>query len=315
MAVGVVGAVADDEVDDFAAGGFEAADGLAFGDAAGGADFDVAAWHFGEPVADGLAAVDGFLDADDDAAGDVAEVAGLDFPGGADVGGSGFGFADVPGDAAGADGGSGGAEFFGDVGFEDADAEAAVEDGLFFEDEFEVVFHAVLDGLHAFGDAGVPVFGDVVADAADDVVGVVDAVAGDFFDDVHALFAVAPGVVEEGVPADFVAGDAEPEDVAVDAVEFVDDGADVEAAFGDVEVEEFFDDLDVAGGVGLAADAADAFGEVDVLDVAAAFEGFFDAAVDVADADGDVGDDFTVECECEVFRFLEGRVLGAEGDG
>lgn len=131
MAVWFVGAVADYVVDDFASGGFESADGLSFGYSAWCSDFDVAFGHFFEPLDDAFAAVDGFVHADDDSAGDVAEVACLGFPGGADVGDAGFGVAYVPVDAAGADGGSGGAEFFADFGFEDADAEGAVEDCFF----------------------------------------------------------------------------------------------------------------------------------------------------------------------------------------
>ncbi len=188
-------------------------------------------------MADAFDGVDGFVHSYYDSSCDVAEVAGLGFPGCADVGDSGFGFSDVPGDAAGSDGGSCGAEFFGDVWFEDADAEGAVEDGFFVEYCFDVGADSFFDFVESFVYAWVPVFGYVVAYSAYDVVGVVDPVAGDFFDDVHAEFAVSPGVVEEGVPSDFVACYAEPEDVAVDAVEFVYDSSDVESAFWYVEVE------------------------------------------------------------------------------
>jgi len=65
----------------------------------------------------------------------------------------------------------------------------------------------------------------------------------------------------------------------------------------------------------LGADAADAFGEVDVLAKAATFKGFLDATVDVADAGGNVDDEFSVDGEGEVFRLFERGVLGTDGDG
>ncbi len=129
MAFGFVGAVADDVVEDFAAGGFEGAEGVAGGDAAGGADADVAGGEVLEPVDAAGAGVDGFEDADDDAAGDVAEVGGAGFPVFVFaflVGGAGLGVADVPVDVGGAGGGAGGAEGFAGFGVEDANAEGPV---------------------------------------------------------------------------------------------------------------------------------------------------------------------------------------------
>ncbi len=52
--------------------------------------------------------------------------------------------------------------------------------------------HAVADFFEAFHHAWDLAFLDIVADAADDVVGVVDAVSTDFFDDIEAVFAVTP---------------------------------------------------------------------------------------------------------------------------
>ncbi len=233
MAFGFIGAVADNVVEDFAAGGFEGAEGVARGDAAGGAGGDVAGGEGLEPVDDAVAGVGGFEHADDDAAGDVAEVGGADVPVGAFaflVGGAGLGVADVPFDVGGAGGGAGGAEGFADVGFEDANADCAVKDGLFFQHEVGVVGDTGFDFFEAVDHARDLGFLDVMADATNEIVGVVDAVATDFFDDVHAVFTVSPSVVKESVPANFVTGDTEPEDVAVDAVQFVHDAANVEAA-------------------------------------------------------------------------------------
>ena len=81
----------------------------------------------------------------------------------------------------------------------------------------------------ALEDLGLLALVDVAPDAAEGVDGVVDAVAGDHLQEVHDDLAVAPGVHEEGVEADLVAGHAEPEQVAVDALELGDEVADVEA--------------------------------------------------------------------------------------
>ena len=199
MAFWLISSIRNDVVDDFAAGGFEGAEGVAGWDAAWGADSDVTRWQIFEPVDAAGAGVDGFEDADDDAAGDVAHVGEADFPVFAKaflVGGAGLGDADVPVNVRSTAGGAGGAEGFADFGFENAHTESTVKDGLFLQNEREVVVHAVADFFQAFHHARNLAFFDVLATAADDVVGVVDAVPTDFFDDVHAVFAVPPGIVE-----------------------------------------------------------------------------------------------------------------------
>ena len=82
-----------------------------------------------------------------------------------------------------------------------------------------------------------------------------------------------------------MAGDAEPEEVAVDALELGDEVAEVEAAPGRLDLHELLDALDEAGGVGVGADAADALGQVDVLDPGLFLGQLLHAAVVVAEAD------------------------------
>ena len=148
VAFGFVGAVADDVVDDFAAWGFEGAEGFAGWNAAGGAGADVAWGEVVEPFDAAGAGVDGFEDADDDASGDVAHVGGADFPVfvfAFFVGGARLGVTDVPVDVGGAGGGAGGAEGLANLGAEDADAKDTVKNCLFFQNQVQVVVHSFSD--------------------------------------------------------------------------------------------------------------------------------------------------------------------------
>ena len=72
----------------------------------------------------------------------------------------------------------------------------------------------------------------IAAHAANRVDPVVDAVAGDLGEQVHDEFAVAPRIHQERVEPDFVPGDAEPQEVAVDALELGNQRADVLRAPG-----------------------------------------------------------------------------------
>ena len=111
MAFGFVGAVADDVVEDFAAGGFEGAEGVAWWDAAGSADSDVAGGEVFEPVDATVAGVDNFENAYDNATCYVAEVGGADLPVLIEtffIGCARLSFSDVPFDVGGSGGGTSG---------------------------------------------------------------------------------------------------------------------------------------------------------------------------------------------------------------
>ena len=92
----------------------------------------------------------------------------------------------------------------------------------------------LLEDVHRLAHLGELLGGEVAAHAAEGVDAVVDAVAGEAGQDVHDQLAVAPRVHEQRVEADLVAGDAQPQEVAVDALELGDQRADVEPARRDL---------------------------------------------------------------------------------
>ena len=141
-----------------------------------------------------------------------------------------------------------------------------------------------------------------------------DAVPGDHLQEVHDDLAVAPGVHEEGVESGLVAGDAQPEQMAVDALELGDEVPDVDAALGRLDFHELLDALDVTRGVGMGADAADPLGQVDVLDPGLFLGQLFQPAVVIAEPDVGVLDDLAFDRHPQADRLLEGRVLRADGD-
>ncbi len=142
-----------------------------------------------------------------------------------------------------------------------------------------------------------------------------DAVSGERLKQVHDDLAVSPRVHEERVEPDLVAGHAEPEQMAVHAFQFADQGADVLGTLGDLDAHQFLNALHETGGVGVRADAADALHEVDVLDVATALRQLLDAAVVVAEAKVGVDDELAVDFQAERRGFLQRRVLWSDGDG
>ena len=92
-------------------------------------------------------------------------------------------------------------------------------------------------------------FVDVAAHAAEGIHGVMNAVARDPVENVHDHFAVAPGVHEKGFEAGFLAGHAQPEQVAVYPFQFRDQGADVKAAPGRDQFHQLFHSLGEASGM------------------------------------------------------------------
>ena len=77
---------------------------------------------------------------------------------------------------------------------------------------------------------------------------------------------------------------------------------------------ELFDTGNISGGMNVRANSANAFQQVDILRPVAVFRTFFNAAMDVSQTDRGSGDDFTIHCEFKVPRFLQGRVLGTDGN-
>ena len=103
--------------------------------------------------------------------------------------------------------------------------------------------------------------------------------------------------------------DAEPEQVAVQAFQLADDSADVVRPSGHFQPREVFKRLAKAERVRMRADAADALDDIQRLNIVAAFAGFLDAAVVVADLDDRALHLFAVQRNLKAARLLEGRML------
>ena len=102
-------------------------------------------------------------------------------------------------------------------------------------------------------------FGDVPPDTAHEVRPIRLPVARDPLHEPHDGFAHPPGLHEDGVESQDVAREAEPEKVAVDALQLEDDGTDVLGARRGLHARGVLHRLDVGGGMHHPADAADPF--------------------------------------------------------
>jgi len=155
---------------------------------------------------------------------------------------------------------------------------------------------------------------DVELDAAQQVGRVVDAVAAEQLQQVHDRLPVAPGVHEQRVKAGLVGGHAQPQHMAVDALQLGHDQADDLRPLRRLDGGQLLHAQAVGHGVGVGADAADALQQVHVLHPVAALHALLDAAVDVAQPHGGVGHGLAVHGELKVARLLEGGVLRPDGD-
>ena len=141
-----------------------------------------------------------------------------------------------------------------------------------------------------------------------------DAAAGGGFDDVQHLLAHAPGVHEQALEAHGVRHQPQPEQVAVEAGELAPDGPQVQRARRHGDVHDRFDRLAIGLAVDEAADAADALGDIDELDVVLLLDQLLQAAMDEADGRARLDDLFVFDHQVEVDRLRQHRVLRAEGD-
>ena len=155
---------------------------------------------------------------------------------------------------------------------------------------------------------------DIVLDAPEDTDGVIHPVTGQFLEQVHDRFAVTPGVHKESVEPGFVGGDAQPKQMAVDAFQPGYQFADGQRALGNFHLGQFFHPLTVGAGMGMRANPADTFEQVQVLDPVACFGGLFNAAMDIAQPHARAGDNLAVHRKFKVTGFLECRVLRPDRD-
>ena len=125
-------------------------------------------------------------------------------------------------------------------------------------------------------------------------------------------FPRAPRGHEEVLESEGIGREAEPEQVAVHALELAPEGAQPAGAIGYDRAEQGFDSLAVAHAVHEGADAADALGDVHIVEVVALFDQHLEAAVDVADLRNGAYHFLVLEDEVEVEGFGEDGMLRAE---
>ena len=174
----------------------------------------------------------------------------------------------------------------------------------------DLFFEAGQDPL----DIGPDLRRDVAADAADEDHAVGLAVAGDPLREPHDLLPDPPGLHEDRVEADEVAGDTEPEQVRVEALDLEHDRPDVLGPARDAEAGGGLDGLGVADGMDRAADAADALGDEGHFVVAdLCLTELFDAPVSHEAAVVAALDRLAVDVDGEVLGLVEADVERADG--
>ncbi len=153
----------------------------------------------------------------------------------------------------------------------------------------------------------------VALDAADQVGRVVDAVARHRLEEVHHGLAVAPRVHEERVETALVGAYPEPEQMAVDPLELRHDDANGLGPRRHFDASELLDRERIGHRVDVGTDSAHPLEHVHALDPVVLLDALLDPTVDVAETDGSLGDDFSVDGYGKVRRFLERRVLRPDG--
>ncbi len=161
---------------------------------------------------------------------------------------------------------------------------------------------------------GFQLIGQVPPHTADDAEAVGFAVAGDFLGDPHDRLANAEALHEQSVKTDDVAGQADPEEMAVEALQFQQDGAEILGARRGLQGGGAFHRLGVGDIMDAAADAADALGhDRDVVVTQDGLGQLFDAAMGHEAAVFAAAHPFALHVEPEVGGFIEGGMKRAEG--
>ena len=175
--------------------------------------------------------------------------------------------------------------------------------------------HLGLQIVHGGEDELALVVVDVPAGAADGDHAVVHPVSGDSLKGVHGLLTVVPDLHEHAVVADDVAGNAQPEQVGVDALQLLDDHPDILPSFGHLGAHDVLHAHGIGQCVGMGADAAHPLHQNQRLDEVALLRQALNAPVIVAHKDLCIGDSLSVHRQTGVDRLLQCRMVGADGNG
>ncbi len=133
-------------------------------------------------------------------------------------------------------------------------------------------------------------------------------------EDVEHLLAVAEAVEEGRQGAHVHAEAGEEEQVRVDALQLVHDGADVLHALRDLDAQTLLDAHAEGVAVLRGPEVVEAVGQRQRLGVGQALAHLLDAAVDVAAVDVELADNLTLERDAEAQHAVRGGVLGTDVD-
>ena len=178
---------------------------------------------------------------------------------------------------------------------------------------FYIVFGALFQGVDALEHGLFELFREVAPHAADGVDAIVDAVARDGGQQVHDDFPIRPGVHQQRVEAHFMAGHTQPKQVRMHALQFPDQCANEGRTHGNLQPGDLLDRLDKASGMGMRANAADAFNQIHILDIGARLAGLFNAAVVVPQANARPYDALSLQHQLKTLRLFECRMLRTDG--
>ena len=178
-----------------------------------------------------------------------------------------------------------GAEFQGIFPGQHADALGAHGDGLVGQGDLRDPVQRRLQLVAGFQHSPSQVIGYVAARAADGAHGIVDTVAGQLFEQIHDQLALIPDVHEHAVMTDDMAGNAQPQEVGVQTLQFRRDHTDVLTALRRLDAVEFLHAHRIGKRMGVGADSAHTLHQNQRLDRVALRGQFLDAAVIVADKD------------------------------
>ena len=115
--------------------------------------------------------------------------------------------------------------------------------------------------------------------------------------------------------ADDVTGDAQPQQVGVDAFQLGDDDADILTTLGHLHAGDILHAHGIGHGMGVGADAADTFHQNIGLDEVAFLGQLFDAAVVVTDEHLGISDHFAVYRKTGMDRLFQRRMVRSDRNG
>ena len=205
-----------------------------------------------------------------------------------------------------------GAEAYRVLSRQNADALCAHGDGLVGEGDLGDSVKRSLELVAGVQNLAPEIVVDVASCAADGNHGVVDAVAGQLFKQVHDQLALVPDVHEHTVVADDMAGNAEPQKMRMKSLQLRRDDTDVLAALGHLDTVYLLDAHRVGKGVRVGTDAADTLDQNEGLDGVSLGAELFDAAVVIADENLRVLYDLALGKKLCVYRLFKGGMVRAD---